>query len=518
MTNRDTQRGRLRIFAYVDADKARLYRAVMRVFMLAKGRFALHLRPQEIVNALAETGSTDATEIETALGQLCDWGNIQSHPDTADVSTVEEFYRPRYLFQLTKEGEAAERAIALYEEAVRKPGQLQAAALGDIRDLLHEILELARSAAPDDANVHLTFKSLRVRFEELTTQAQVFLGSLQRTIDLQGIDVEAFLAYKQNLIDYLERFIGELVIATVEITDVLEQVDKTGVDRLLRIAARRDLADALAPTEADYAECLQSWQSCWQGLQAWFIQRLDSPPQAEILRARARSSIPALLLAVAGIHDRRVTQSNRVSDLRTLARWFAEADSDEDAHRLWRAAFALTPGRHLRIDDATLDERDAQPISPQTSWLEAPPLRISPRLRRTGRYVRRGGPSRVVDYGDQKAVLAKLAEAEAEQIAAAQQRLATGKTMRLSEIGNLDPAEFRLFLDILGEALTRKVRHQEAVNATSSDGSLRIRLSPTPDEVLAVILTSTGRFSGQDHFVTISNGLNGDGDVLEVHA
>ena len=43
-------------------------------------------------------------------------GTSKSHPDTADVATVEEFYRPRYLFQLTAEGEAAERAIAFYDE------------------------------------------------------------------------------------------------------------------------------------------------------------------------------------------------------------------------------------------------------------------------------------------------------------------------------------------------------------------------------------------------------------------
>ena len=65
---------------------------------------------------------------------------------------------------------------------------------------------------------------------------------------------------------------------------------------------------------------------------------------------------------------------------------------------------------------------------------------------RTGRYVRPGGSDRVVDYRQQKADLARLAAAEAEQIAAAQHRLATGSPIRLSEIGELDPTEFHLFL------------------------------------------------------------------------
>ena len=277
-----------------------------------------------------------------------------------------------------------------------KRGELQTAALGDIGSLLQEVLQLAASDEPDDAKVYLTLKSLQARFDDLTSQAQIFIGSLQRTIDLQGIDVPAFLAYKETLIKYLERFISELVIATIEITVTLEAIGEAGMARLLELAARRNLADALAPTELDYQRCLRLWRARWDGLRAWFLHQPDLPSQAEILRARARSSIPALLAAVAAIHDRRVARSDRVSDLRTLARWFAEADTDREAHRLWRVAFALAPARHLRVDDRTLEDRDANPVLPQTSWLDAPPLRISPRLARTG-HVRPGGSGRVVE-------------------------------------------------------------------------------------------------------------------------
>ena len=122
---------------------------------------------------------------------------------------------------------------------------------------------------------------------------QTFIGSLQRTIDLQGIDVSAFLAYKETLIKYLERFISELVIATIAITATLESIEEAGMVRLLELAARRNLADAFAPTEEDYQRSLRLWRARWDGLRAWFLHQPDLPSQAEILRARARSSIPA---------------------------------------------------------------------------------------------------------------------------------------------------------------------------------------------------------------------------------
>lgn len=498
--------GRLKVFAHLNADKAALYRAIMRVFADAKARFTLHLRPQEVAGALAAAGwpePVDAGGVESALASLREWGNLDAHPDTADVATVEEFYRPRYLFQITPAGEAAERALALYEQTLEQQGELQTAALGDIRALLGELAALAETPDPDEAKVHRALRTLRDRFDELTSRAQAFMGSLQRTIDLQGVDVARFLAYKETLIGYLERFIGELVIATADIGATVHRIEARGVAGLLRMAAARDLADALEATPADHAAAMALWQARWDGLRSWFIGRPEAPSQADVLRARARASIPALLLTVASIHDRRVTRSDRGADLRALARWFAEADSDAAAHRLWRAAFGLAPARHLAVDDATLEEREARPVSAQTGWLEAPPLRISARLRVSGRYVRRGRPNDVIDRSREKALLVAAAAAEARQITAARRRLATGVRGRLSDLGALDVAEFGLFLDLLGEALAVKVEPDATVDVVSSDGTMQVTLEPTGDHTSATIMTATGTFSGPDHYVTI---------------
>src|SRR5687768_2919422 len=169
--------GRLRTFAYVTADKAAVYRAVMRVFVAAKASFTLHLRPHEVAAALVDP--VDVEAVETALAQLCEWGNLDAHPDTADVATVEEFYRPRHLYQLTPEGEAAERALAAYEAALAQRGELQSAALSDIAGLLGELAALAEAPEADGAKVHRTLRALRERFEELTARAQAFMSSLQ---------------------------------------------------------------------------------------------------------------------------------------------------------------------------------------------------------------------------------------------------------------------------------------------------------------------------------------------------
>jgi uncharacterized protein (TIGR02677 family) len=504
---------RLKAFEYVTAEKAALYRATMDVFMEAKARFALHLRPTDVLTALASkssSGQADLVELERALATLCEWGNLERHLDTAEVTTVEEFLRPRYLYRLTSNGEAAERAIKVFEESIEQPGELQTAALSDIRDHLRELLDLS-DATDVDAKVHQALTALCGRFDQLTSRAQTFISSLQRTTQLQGITVEAFVAYKQRLIEYLERFIGELVIACVDIAETIERIELAGVDRLLGMAAAREVVDAIAPNSEDVAAAKEGWLIRWQGLRGWFIGDSLMKSQAEELRSHARSAIPALLRAVLAIHDRRVMRSDRTADLRTLARWFAETATEGDAHRLWRAAFGLTSARHLRIDADSLDERAESPVPASTSWLRAVPLRIAPRLRRTGRYTRRGPVASVVARQNGKAELAALAAEEARQIAAARDKLASGRRTRLGELRVLDPLEFDLFLDLLGEALSKRKSDDDAVETVSSDGSLRIVLEPIKGGGWAVIPTTTGYLAGKDHYIEIRGAFETDG-------
>lgn len=44
-------------------------------------------------------------------------GDLRADPDAGRVSAVEDFYRKRFIYQLTRVGEAAEEALATCDEA-----------------------------------------------------------------------------------------------------------------------------------------------------------------------------------------------------------------------------------------------------------------------------------------------------------------------------------------------------------------------------------------------------------------
>lgn len=485
----------------------------MQAFAAAKAHFIVHLRPEEIIERLGARNDCSPDEISAALEQLVAWGNLLAQPDTGRVTTVEDFYRARHLYQLSRQGEAAEAALAVFDELLGRRGALQAVALRDIRDTLIAIEQLCHETAPDAGRVHALLRDLSRVFEDLADNAQAFMAGLGRALDLRSIDRDAFLAYKEKIIDYLKRFVGDLAVLSPDIAQLIRKLDGS-IEKLLLLVATREAED-LAPDTAletttetgppQLEQTLQHWRGHWQGLQAWFIGNQNHPSQASVLQSSARHAILLLLEAVVRLNEKRLGRSDRSADFRTLAGWFMQCDDDGEAHRLWRAAFGLTPARHLSIDDETLAAREQTPVSSQRSWWDAPPLTINPRLRATGSYARRGATAQIRDRREEKALLADQITRESEEARQARHYLATGETTTLSAIGELDEGSFRYFLQLLGEALATAENTEAAIYTTTGDGAIEIEMRPLATDQRAKIQTPFGTFSGRDYQIRITD-------------
>ena len=124
------------LFRHVSAEKSEFYRCIMDVFAAAKRQYRLQLRPDEV---LSEARWLDAPprieDVNTALAQLAAWGNLESHPDTARVSSLSDFYRARFLYRLSQGGEAVEAALAVFVQTLQRRAELQTVALEECRKL-----------------------------------------------------------------------------------------------------------------------------------------------------------------------------------------------------------------------------------------------------------------------------------------------------------------------------------------------------------------------------------------------
>jgi uncharacterized protein (TIGR02677 family) len=501
---------RFDVFAHLTTDGADAYRRILAAFVTAKERFLVHLRPEDVASSLQFDGGApvEVDEVGAKLDSLERWGNLVAHPDTSRVTAVEDFYRRRLLYGLSHEGEAAERALRAYDDALGRRGALQAVALADIELGLRELHHLAAAAEPDLGKLRQTLGALTGRFTDLAENASAFMASLQRSIDLEGTSEDAFIAYKDKLIEYLERFIQDLVTIGASIASLIRDADPVRIDALLDLIARDEAADE-APDPSDpeaqraRERARDRWRNRWAGLASWFVSSGGHESQAKLLRTRALAAIPALLDVVREVNVRRTGRSDRSADFLTLARWFAAAPDDGDRHRLWHVAFGLGPARHLSVDAATLQRWADVPRTVGAPWAEAEPIVVSPQLRRTGSYERRGKPNQVLDRSEGKARLAERATREAEQVARARAALLTDGPRRLSELAELDAHAFGLFLELLGDALATRRPGENHSEVSAGDGGLRIRLAAIADAPTVAIRSARGVLHGRDHLVDI---------------
>ena len=299
------------LFRHLSAEKAALYRSIMDVFAAAKRQYRLQLRPDEVLAEANWSGSPPRLEeVSTALAQLADWGNLESQPDTARVSSLNDFYRARFLYRLSHGGEAVEAGLTVFFQTLYRRAELQTVALEDITSRLLALRQLVDDTTspdgPDVAKMHEVLRDLVRVFEDLAENAQAFMAGVARSLELQQADANAVITYKRRLIDYLERFMGDLVRRSEAIAQLIQYLSSR-IDHIFLQIAEREATDA-APGDAqdqidEKMRRWQGWRERWKGLQGWFLSTGAEPPQAELLRARARAAIPQLLGAIAAMNE-----------------------------------------------------------------------------------------------------------------------------------------------------------------------------------------------------------------------
>jgi uncharacterized protein (TIGR02677 family) len=246
----------------------------------------------------------------------------------------------------------------------------------------------------------------------------------------------------------------------------------------------------------------------WAALRAWFAPTDGSSPRIAGLLDIARTAIVELLRVLERRWDSRRRSASVAEDYRRLAALFAAAPGDDEAHRLFGAAFGLWPARH-----AHLGAGDGEARAPTTPWAEADGVEVAPALRTTGTLVNSGRLRPVADPAQWRA---RRQRVQAEALAAedsVRASLVTGSAVRLSAFGRLPAEAFAELLALLGAALDAPLGVDGARRALSIDGRVEVVLTDPGDHRQAVVHTTGGTLRGPDLLVSIT--LAGEPAMLE---
>lgn len=510
-----------RLWRSVDADLFRftttelhdLHLAVMFAFEQA-AVLAPALGLEQIRTALAGVGWDDPVPDEIlhrALASLTGWQLLEVTQDhAARYATPEEFERKNLQWSLTQRGEAAVSGVLHALGSLRHAVGLQAAVLDAIGDGLSDVAEmLASPDTPDThARVHIALAQVEQHLSALVTSVRQFNGHLQRLLREDGTDDALFADVKRRTVSYLEEYVEGVERPHRRVVGAIERVESFGLatvfDRALSGANLAPVAGG-DPGPAWLAER----QRHWLALRAWFCPEAADAPLIFGLLDVARTAIIELLRVLERRWDSRRRSASIANDFQTLASWFTGAPGDEDAHRLFAAAFGLWPARHAHVPAP-----DGETTGSGASWCSGAAAEVAPALRISGNLAQRGPARRI---GDPAVLRAVRLRAQAEALAtheALRAGLTTAGSVPLSTFGILPAAAFSELLSLLAAGLDTPVGADGCRRALSSDGRVEVILRDPGDGRIATVATETGELRGPDLLVTIAVG-DAESDIEE---
>jgi uncharacterized protein (TIGR02677 family) len=455
---------RLDLYRYVTAEHADDYIAIMGLFtatMLAD------LSAAEVAEHL--TGHVDTLsldDVEARCRQLEQWGNLVRSVRDARVATVADYLRSRSRFQVSKLGGQVHRQVEDIVHAAEGAREVARELLGGMVGTVEHILSML-TVNPLEvealaAEVTTVFANQRL-FTESVRDFYAYLHQVLSRYDLVG---EEYAGFKTMLLQYVELISADVARHAPSLTRSLDRLTPH-LDVLLEALATLPTVTNPDGTAAEHSPGRTRVE--WEEFSNWYSGRTGrSGPQQ--LRDAAEQALAQLLnnakrmLASAG------TGVSRRNDLLRLAGWF-DGSSNDEAHRLFNAAFGTYPVRHLGLGPHEAELR----ASAVTSWWNTEPVEVPLSLRERGDRAARGRTSRVPDPGlEREAVLAQSRQ-EAQRLRATAAELAAAGDLHGAR---LSPAARDLLLELLADLLSLNQDLSEPAETVESDLGIVLRADP----------------------------------------
>lgn len=416
---------RTSVFAYVTESPE--YRAILAVFA---GTFFAELTPADVTARL--DGDLDEATVTARLEALRGWGNLEVSASVGQVGTVEDYYRRRNRYLITRVGQEVHDLVEGVLAQVDDVRDVSLGRLDQVRAGLEAVAALDPATAPPDrlAEAVRAVFDPHVAFSAEITQFFAAINQWQSRFDL---DEDEFAFFSEVLVGY----VGERLEALRRRARPLAALLETVLPRVPVIVERA--ADGLAARVA--AAGLASVRvrrepgatvADWENLASWFVSSLGRPSRVQTLERDAVDAVRTLTQNLTRLSRTGTAGASRRADYLRLALFFDRGDP-AGAHELAAAAFGLAGARHL--GGAGGDDTD--PVDASVSWWEAPTAQVPISLRERGDATSRGRTSRVQDRSQERRhLLARRAEAEKRAASARAELLQTGAegfTARLSE-------------------------------------------------------------------------------------
>lgn len=442
---------------YLNADNADRYRSIMRIFFENYERLRYWMDLDEVYAEMVADpyfASYRPEQCQQDLAMLVEWKNLATIQDTRNIRTIQEFQNKKFRYQLTPYSVEIERLVLRLENLQVEGASLEPSLLERIRKHVDRFAEMSDATSED---LHIWWEDLESDFERLNRNYQDYMRDLNSVRAEEMMRTQAFLIFKDKLVEYLRNFVKGLQshVGVIEESlralapELVEQVLTKEIDHLEMIPRLEQ--------EVTRAEIEDRVRGRYTSIYGWFVADGGENEAGRLFDA-TNDIIRRITRYAAQLSEQNLLGANRREEYRRVAEFFMACEDAEEAHRMSAMVFGLEEPRHLRL----LEERVTN--STNASVYEEAPAEIvlKPRVRT---YREKSLRSSIRDASAEKA---QAREQALRQLKEDRARVAVLEQDGVIDFGALPPIETRtraILLRWLSDAL-----EDVAYTARTEDG------------------------------------------------
>lgn len=468
-------------FTYATSPNHPRYRVITRYFYEQHLRLRDWLAPREVFAHVQRILEPEYTEnaCEHDLQSLRAWGNLIAEQDHSKARTLAEFYRPRLVYHISQFSVDLEALLLKHEGRTGTSGSLNASLLDRMWLGLEYLQAILAEPCPDPLTGDFLARQIQQpwgdvigAFTELRESATAYHHTLSAMRPSDLAQTEAFLIYKDTLLEHLRGFITQLQRYSPKIRNLLARWQSGATaGRLVDLLTEHDRVQKVsrlglvgAPLTLEQVRT-QVHAPQFASLAEWF--HLDGGCEF-LYQATAHA-----ILAIARQNERIATQHtvgmSRRRDLERLARAFAALEGrSEDAHRLAARAFGVAQPRHMRgATQAEYLMTDRESI-----WRQSPQPQPLRKIRRGRQSTASVAPVRA--NKEKLDEMRRREEAELAHERALWNQLFSSPTVSFNRLDIIDPVLRTRLLDVIGRCLV----DPDQVSLASDGRRVQLTLPP----------------------------------------
>jgi uncharacterized protein (TIGR02677 family) len=461
----ETMFGSVREFSYLTAQKASVYRQIMRFFYLEHLSQRSTIPPESVLENMLLFGEVgyDLDQCLTDLDVLVEWGNLGRRRDQRRVASLSEYARRRDLYFGSSRGLSIEGFLESGLDASDDAVTVSAGVVVGIEERLKALDKLLEDdLAPEE--IELLWREVHRYFLDLSNDTRILSANLERKLSLD--DLDDFLDFKDVVKGYVERLARELSGAGRRIRVLLQTIPEYRIERLFEAVTRvrSDLMTQSAGVVGK-SKARSLVQREFRAMFDWFSRSARDGDGLEYAIEALRGAISRVLAFVDAIHRTKELGLGRAGALAVLAENLAKLEDALEA----RAQL----GRYVHIFAALqpIGEIPEEPV--QNAWVE--PLEF---VKLTAVQKGRVAASATANVGQTSREAQTAAKLEMQRFAARQREL-LGLFQRSDGKLDLDGLELSS-VEMLRDVLTLLEGGREAPTAGPEGAMIAVEFQDAP--------------------------------------